>query len=151
MLLACQRSDQPAPAATASAPDTIALRAAIRARADGFAAAVVSGNADSIADYMASDVVLLEPGLDIRSRDAFRTLLLDMSKTTTIASFVVTPEAHAYGTDHVTEFGRYREVYRDKKSGTETICDCLYVTLWRKDSAGIWRQSRVHAGQRVQP
>jgi hypothetical protein len=74
-----------------------------------------------------------------------------MAKTTAITSFALTPEAHGFGPDQVTEFGRYREVYRDKKSGSETVCDCLYAALWRHDSDGKWRQARVQAGLHIQP
>ena len=132
----------------ASALDTTSMAAAVRARADGFAAAVVGGNVDSVASYLTADVVLLEPGIDIKGRDAFRSLLGDLWKVYKITSFVMSPEARTYGADIVTEFGRYRETYIDS-TAKELACDCVYSIIWSKESDGVWRQARVHAGQPI--
>lgn len=128
--------------------DTTAMAAAVRARADGFAAAVVGGNVDSVVGYVTADVVLLEPDIDINGRDALRTLLGDLWKVYKITSFTMSPEARTYGADIVTEFGRYRETYTDS-TAKELACDCVYSIIWRKDSDGVWRQARVHAGQPI--
>ena len=134
----------------AGAFDTTAMAAAVRARADGFAAAVVAGNIDSVLGYLTADIVLLEPGIDIKGREAFRTLLGDLWKVYKVRSFTLSPEARTYGPDLVTEFGRYREGYTDS-TGTELTCECVYSIIWRKESDGAWRQARIHAGQPVQP
>ena len=128
--------------------DTTAMAAAVRTRADGFAAAVVGGNVDSVVSYVTADVVLLEPGIDIKGREGFRTLLGDLWKVYKITSFTMSPEARTYAPDLVTEFGRYREGYKDS-TGTELTCDCVYSAIWRKESDGVWRQARIHAGQPV--
>src|SRR5688572_3541067 len=130
----------------ASALDTTAVVAAVRARAEGFGAAVVSGNADSVLGYISSDIVLLEPGIDIKGRDAFRALLSEIWKVYKVTSFTMNPEAHAVAPDVVTEFGRYRETYTDS-TGKELACDCVYSVMWRKEPDGVWRQARIHAGQ----
>ena len=132
----------------AGALDTTAMAAAVRARADGFAAAVVGGNVDSVLSYVTADIVLLEPGIDIKGREGFRTLLGDLWKAYKITSFTMSPEARTYAPDLVTEFGRYREGYKDS-TGTELTCDCVYSVIWRKESDGVWRQARIHAGQPV--
>jgi ketosteroid isomerase-like protein len=132
----------------ASALDTTAMAAAIRARADGFAAAVVGGNVDSVAGYVTTDVVLLEPGIDVKGRDALRTLLGDLWKVYKITSFTMTPETRTYSADVVTEFGRYRETYTDS-TAKELACDCVYSMIWRKEPDGVWRQARIHAGQPI--
>ena len=130
--------------------DTAAMAAEVRARADGFASAVRSGNVDSVLSYVTSDVVLLEPGIDVKGRDAFRALLVDLWKVYTITSFAITPESHAFGPGIVTEFGRYRETYKDS-TNVEQICDCVYSAIWRRETDGVWRQSRIHAGQPLKP
>jgi ketosteroid isomerase-like protein len=132
----------------AVALDTTAMAAAVRARADGFAAAVVGGNADSVVGYVTADVVLLEPGIDIKGREAFRTLLGDLWKVYKITSFTMSPETRTYGADIVTEFGRYRETYTDS-TAKELACNCVYSIIWRMESDGIWRQARIHAGQPI--
>ena len=128
--------------------DTTTVVAAVRARADGFASAVVGGNIDSVLSYLSSDVVLLEPGMDIKGRDAFRALLADLWKVYKVTSFTMSPEAHTVAPDLVTEFGRYRETYTDS-TGKELACDCVYSVIWRKEPDGVWRQARIHAGQPV--
>src|SRR5688500_1456089 len=82
-----------------AALDTTAVVATVRARAEGFGAAVVSGNIDSVLSYLSSDIVLLEPGIDIKGHDAFRALLADLWKVYKVTSFTMNPEAH-------TEIGR---------------------------------------------
>ena len=134
--------------AAAGALDTTAMAAAVRARADGFAAAVVGGNVDSVLSYVTADIVLLEPGIDVKGRDGFRALLGDLWKVYKITSFTMSPEARIYTPDLVTEFGRYREGYKDS-TGTEMTCDCVYSIIWRKEPDGVWRQARIHAGQPV--
>lgn len=146
-LLALGCTDRP-DADDVAAMDTAAMVAAVRARADGFGQAVLSHNADSVMSFVTADVVLLEPGIDVKGRDAFRTLLTDLWKVYRIRSFVMTPEAHTFGPDLVTEFGRYRETYSDS-TGTEMVCDCVYSVIWRKEADGVWRQSRIHAGQPI--
>jgi ketosteroid isomerase-like protein len=128
--------------------DTTAAVAAVRARADGFASAVVGGNIDSVLSYLSSDLVLLEPGIDVKGHDAFRTLLADLWKVYKVTSFTLSPEAHTVAPDVVTEFGRYRETYTDS-TGKELACDCVYSVIWRKEPDGVWRQARIHAGQPV--
>jgi ketosteroid isomerase-like protein len=130
--------------------DTATMAAEVRARADGFAAAVSGGNVDSVLSFVTSDIVLLEPGIDVKGREAFRTLLLDLWKVYTITSFTMTPESHAFGPGVVTEFGRYREAFKDS-TGVEQTCDCVYSAIWRKDADGVWRQARIHAGQPLKP
>ena len=134
----------------AGALDTTAVVAAVRARAEGFGAAVVSGNIDSVLSYVSSDIVLLEPGIDIKGHDAFRALLADLWKVYKVTSFTMNPEAHTVAPDVVTEFGRYRETYTDS-TGKELACDCVYSVMWRKDPDGVWRQARIHAGQPLKP
>ena len=146
-LIACG-PDAPDGDDAATALDTTAMAAMIRARADGFAAAVVAGNVDSVLSYVTADIVLLEPGIDVTGREAFHTLLGDLWKVYKITSFTMSPEARTYGPDLVTEFGRYREAYKDS-TGTELTCDCVYSVVWRKESDGVWRQARIHAGQPV--
>lgn len=144
-LIAC--GPDPADAGAANdALDSTAVIAAVRARADGFGAAVVSGNIDSVLSYVSSDIVLLEPGIDIKGRDAFRALLAEIWKVYKVTSFTMNPEAHTVGPAVVTEFGRYRETYTDS-TGKELVCDCVYSVLWRKEADGTWRQARIHAGQ----
>jgi len=133
-----------------AALDTTAVVAAVRARAEGFGAAVVSGNIDSVLSYLSSDIVLLEPGIDIKGHDAFRALLADLWKVYKVTSFTMNPEAHTVAPDVVTEFGRYRETYTDS-TGKELACDCVYSVMWRKDPDGVWRQARIHAGQPLKP
>lgn len=130
--------------------DTTAVVAAVRARADGFGAAVVSGNIDSVLRYVSSDIVLLEPGIDIKGHEAFRALLADLWKVYKVTSFTMNPEAHTVAADLVTEFGRYRETYTDS-TGKELACDCVYSVMWRKEPDGVWRQARIHAGQPLKP
>jgi uncharacterized protein (TIGR02246 family) len=130
--------------------DTATMAAEVRARVDGFAAAVAASNADSLLSFVTSDVVLLEPGIDVKGREAFRALLLDLWKVYTITSFTMTPESHAFGPGVVTEFGRYRETFKDS-TGVEQVCDCVYSAIWRKEADGIWRQERIHAGQPLNP
>lgn len=130
--------------------DTAAMVAEVRARADGFAAAVLARNVDSMLTYVTSDVVLLEPGIDVKGRDAFRALAEDLWKVYTVTSFAMTPESHAFGPDVVTEFGRYRETYKDSTK-VEQTCDCVYSAIWRRETDGVWRQSRIHAGQPLKP
>jgi ketosteroid isomerase-like protein len=146
-LMACG-PDAPDADEAAGALDTTAMEAAVRARADGFAAAVVGGNIDSVLSYVTADIVLLEPGIDVKGREAFRGLLGDLWKIYKITSFTMSPEARTYAPGLVTEFGRYREGYKDS-TGTELTCDCVYSIIWRKESDGIWRQARIHAGQPV--
>jgi ketosteroid isomerase-like protein len=146
-LIACG-PDAPDADDAAAALDTTAMAATIRARADGFATAVVAGNVDSVLGYVTGDIVLLEPGIDIKGREAFRTLLGDLWKVYKITSFTLSPEARTYAPDLVTEFGRYREGYKDS-TGTELTCDCVYSLIWRKESDGVWRQARIHAGQPI--
>jgi len=133
-----------------AALDTTAVVATVRARAEGFGAAVVSGNIDSVLSYLSSDIVLLEPGIDIKGHDAFRALLADLWKVYKVTSFTMNPEAHTVAPDVVTEFGRYRETYTDS-TGKELACDCVYSVMWRKDPDGVWRQARIHAGQPLKP
>ena len=147
MALACGAQS---PDGDPAAMDTAAMLSAVRARADGFTAAVLSGNVDSVLGYVTADVVLLEPGMDVKGKDAFRTLLTDLWKIYKVRSFVMTPEAHTFGPDVVTEFGRYRETFADS-TGVEQACDCVYSVIWRKDPDGAWRQARVHAGQPLKP
>jgi ketosteroid isomerase-like protein len=130
--------------------DTAALSAEVRVRAEGFAAAVLAGNVDSVLSFVTSDIVLLEPGIDVKGREAFRTLLVDLWKVSTITSFAMTPESHAFGPGVVTEFGRYRESFKDS-TGVEQTCDCVYSVIWRKEADGMWRQGRIHAGQPIKP
>lgn len=130
--------------------DTAAMAAEVRTRADGFAAAVLARNVDSMLTYVTSDVVLLEPGIDVKGRDAFRTLAEDLWKVYTVTSFAMTPESHTFGPDVVTEFGRYRETYKDS-TNVEQTCDCVYSAIWRREADGVWRQSRIHAGQPLKP
>ena len=111
------------------------MLASVRARADGFAAAVLSGNVDTVLSYVTADVVLLEPCMDVKGRDAFRALLTDLWKIYKVRSFVMTPEAHTFGPDVVAEFGRYRETFADS-TGAEQACDCVYAVIWRKDADG---------------
>jgi ketosteroid isomerase-like protein len=134
----------------AGALDTTAVVAAVRARAEGFGAAVVSGSIDSVLSYVSSDIVLLEPGIDIKGHDAFRALLADLWKVYKVTSFTMNPEAHTVAPDVVTEFGRYRETYTDS-TGKELACDCVYSVMWRKEPDGVWRQARIHAGQPLKP
>jgi ketosteroid isomerase-like protein len=132
----------------AAAGDTAAMLAAVRARADGFVQAVLSHNVDSVLSYVTADIVLIEPGIDVKGQDAFRTLLADLWKVYRIRSFTLRPEAHTFAPDVVTEFGRYRETAADS-TGTETVCDCVYSAIWRREGDGVWRQSRIHAGQPI--
>lgn len=148
-LIACGPATPDAGAA-GGALDTTAVVAAVRARAEGFGAAVVSGNVDSVLGYLSSDIVLLEPGIDIKGREAFGALLADLWKVYKVTSFTMNPEAHTVAPDQVTEFGRYRETYTDS-TGKELACDCVYSVIWRKGPDGIWRQARIHAGQPVKP
>jgi ketosteroid isomerase-like protein len=147
VLIACAPEGPDGDAAPVSM-DTAAMTAAVRARADGFAAAVLGGHIDSVTSYVTDDIVLLEPGIDVTGRDAFRSLLVDLWKVYTITSFTMTPESHTVGQDVVTEFGRYRETYKDS-TGAEQTCDCVYSAIWRKGADGVWRQARIHAGQPV--
>ena len=144
-VIACGPDTADADAATV-ALDTTAVVAAVRARAEGFGAAVVSGNIDSVLSYLSADIVLLEPGIDIKGPDAFRALLVDLWKVYKVTSFTMNPEVHTVAPDVVTEFGRYRETYTDS-TGKELACDCVYSVLWRKEPDGVWRQARIHAGQ----
>jgi ketosteroid isomerase-like protein len=130
--------------------DTAAMAAEVHPRADGFAAAVLASNVDSVLSYVTSDIVLLEPGIDVKGREAFRALLVDLWKIYTITSFTMTPESHAFGPGVVTEFGRYRESFKDS-TGVEQTCDCAYSVIWRKEADGVWRQARIHAGQPLKP
>jgi ketosteroid isomerase-like protein len=150
VLVSCQRNQPPGQTAS-TPPDTVALRATLQRQAAAFSAAVLNGNADSVASYTTVDLVLLEPGLDVRGRDAFRALIQGMAQTTEVVGFVLTPETYVYATGHVAEFGRYRETYRDKKSRAETICDCAYAFIWTRDTDGVWRLSRAHAGLQAKP
>jgi ketosteroid isomerase-like protein len=147
VMLACQQAAPNDDAAAIAPLDTTQLRSTVRARSDAFAAAVLGGQVDSVAQYVSNDIVLLEPGVDVKGKEAFRSLLVDLTKTLTITTFELTPEAHIYGPDQVAEFGRYHEVYRDK-TAKETVCNCQYVTLWRREADGEWRMTRIHAGPR---
>ena len=144
-MIACGPASPDAPDAVGTL-DTPTMVAEVRARADGFAAAVVGGNVDSVLSYVSADIVLLEPGIDIKGRDAFRSLLAEMWKIYKVTSFTMSPEVHTVAPDVVTEFGRYRETYTDS-TGKEMACDCVYSVIWRKEADGVWRQARVHAGQ----
>lgn len=110
---------------------------------DTISAAVLRGDAQTVAAYFAADAVVLPPdALEIRGREAIRTLFFTVFQQARVSHYVLTPDTVIVAGTSAVDMGTYVETFAPFQ-GPPAHLKGRYVFLWQKGADGTWRAKRL--------
>lgn len=137
-LAACGR---PAPA------DPATLRAEIQARDDAWSVANIAGDSAVMAGFYAADVVSMQPGAaDLVGRDAVVKGLVEWMRTRTDTILSIETRITSLSGNDSVAYESGTTLFRGRAKGDSTAkvgrAAFKYITLWVRESDGVWRIRR---------